>query len=103
MLYLELFLLVLSAAAAAAAFLYARVHAEGAEEWPPGGVDYRRLHAQWAAQGQARDWDSLREQVRRWHEIAAPGCAPSVSEQAARDLNAAVFRFAMPRDGAAAR
>lgn len=86
--------LLVFAAVAAAAFRYACVPGEEGEEGA--GVDYRKLHALWAVQGQARDWDSLRDQVRRWHEIAVPGCAPSVTEQVARDLNAAVFRFAVP-------
>lgn len=65
MLLLMITLLVF-AAVAAAAFMDACVPGEEGEEVPSAGVDYRKLHAHWAVQGQARD------------------------------LNAAVFRFAVP-------
>lgn len=90
-------LLVLAAMAAAALAAYAWVTQSGSgEDWPASAVDYGALHAHWREQGQVSDWDSLHAQVRRWQAIASPGSTSEQTEQVARDLNAAVFGFAMP-------
>lgn len=90
-------LLVLAVAAAAGLAAYAWVEQSRAgDDWPSPAVDYAALHAHWCQQGQVSDWDSLHAQVRRWQEIAAPGSTREQTEQVARDLNAAVFGFAMP-------
>jgi hypothetical protein len=95
--FLLINLLVLAAVAATAVLAYAQaLHAATGDECPQPGIDYHALQAHWREQGQVRDWDSLRAQVRRWQQIAAPGSTRAQSEQVARDLNAAVFRFAVP-------
>jgi hypothetical protein len=100
MTFLLMNLLVLAAVTAAMLFAYARVlRQEQAEASAAPGVDYAALQARWQGERQARDWDSLRAQVRRWHGV--PGSGPDgtssrEAEQAARALNEAVFRFAMP-------
>ncbi|HWI81328.1 hypothetical protein [Ramlibacter sp.] len=100
MTYLLIHLLVLAAVAAAGVLLYAQLLKSG---WgddslvPAPGIDYHALQAHWRGVGQARDWDSLRAQVRRWQEAAgAAAAAEAQAEQVARNLNAAVFRFAVP-------
>jgi ABC-type glycerol-3-phosphate transport system substrate-binding protein len=60
------------------------------------GFAYRTAHERWHELGQARDWESLQAQVRRWQETATPGWSESDIEQVARNLNRAVFRFAEP-------
>jgi hypothetical protein len=97
MTFLLINLLVLAAVAATVVFAYAQVqHAAAADDGPQASIDYHALQAHWREQGQVRDWEGLRAQVRRWQQIAAPGNTQAQSEQVARDLNAAVFRFAVP-------
>ena len=57
---------------------------------------YQAIQAYWGELGQARDWEGLKLQVRRWQQVTAPGCSETEIEQMARNLNQAVFRFAMP-------
>lgn len=66
------------------------------EELAGGTGAYRAAHDRWHALGQARDWDSLRSQVRRWQEDGNPGWSESEIDEVARSLNRAVFRFVEP-------
>jgi hypothetical protein len=66
------------------------------EELADGTGAYRAAHDRWHALGQARDWDSLRSQVRRWQAAGNPGWSESEIDEVARSLNRAVFRFAEP-------
>jgi hypothetical protein len=95
--FLLMNLLVLAAVTAAMLFAYARVlRQEQAEAVAAPGVDYAALQARWQGERQARDWNSLQAQVRRWHGAAGSGTSTPEAEQVARALNEAVFRFAIP-------
>jgi len=50
----------------------------------------------WRDIAQARDWDGLKAQLRRWQQLSNPGWDEQQVEEVARALNAAVFRFAEP-------
>jgi hypothetical protein len=90
-------LLVLAIVTAANLFAYARVlRIEQAEETVAPGVDYAALQARWQAERQASDWHSLRAQVRHWQAPGARDAFPVDADQAARALNDAVYRFAVP-------
>lgn len=97
--FLLINLVVLAVVAAAGVLAYAQMlQRSEADEWaaPAHGVDYAALQAHWRGLAPARDWESLRAQVRRWHEAAASGVEPAHCEEVARNLNQAVFRFAVP-------
>jgi hypothetical protein len=97
MTFLLINLLVLAAVTAATLFAYAQVlQVQGADECPATGVDYAALQARWQGERQASDWTSLQAQVRRWQGPAGADPDRASPEQAARALNEAVFRFAMP-------
>ena len=92
-------LIVFAAIASTAAYACWRVmRAVPAEEWPASSIDYAALHAHWREQVQVRDWDGLYAQVRRWQRIAMPGSTYAQTMQVARNLNDAVFRFAVPAE-----
>jgi hypothetical protein len=55
----------------------------------------------WRDIAQARDWDGLKAQLRRWQQVANPGWDEAQVDDVARALNAAVFRFAEPQSGRA--
>jgi hypothetical protein len=91
--------LLFAALAAGILFAYARTLPGPMEdELLYSGADpaYQAIQAYWGELGQARDWEGLKLQVRRWQQVTAPGCSESEVEQMARHLNQAVFRFAMP-------
>lgn len=97
--FLLINLVVLALVAAAGVLAYAQIQqwSEADEALAPArGVDYTALQAHWRGLAPARDWESLRAQVRGWHQAAASGAAPAHSEEVARNLNQAVFRFAVP-------
>jgi hypothetical protein len=90
-------LLVLAVVTAANLFAYARVlRMEQAQETLAPAVDYAALQARWQRERQASDWASLQAQVRQWQAPAAPDAFPVDTAEAARALNDAVFRFAVP-------
>jgi type II secretory pathway pseudopilin PulG len=91
-------LLVFAALAAGVLFASARAlpAAEEEESLNSGQAACQASQAYWRELGQARDWESLKAQVRRWQERTAPGWSESEVEQVARNLNQAVFRFAVP-------
>jgi hypothetical protein len=90
-------LLVLAAVTAANLFAYARVlRIEQVEASVAPTVDYAALQARWQAERQASDWASLRAQVRRWQSPGALNAFAVDADEAARALNDAVFRFALP-------
>lgn len=47
----------------------------------------------WRQNRLARDWSSLREQVRRWQATAKLGWSKEEIEQVARHLNDTIYRF----------
>lgn len=99
MTYLLVSMLVLAALATAAMAVLAGALPASLDDEPGcGGLSctYAQAHARWHALGQARDWESLQMQVRRWQAVAAPGWSESEIEQVARSLNQAVFRFMEP-------
>ncbi|HEY0884813.1 MAG TPA: hypothetical protein VGE20_06005, partial [Ramlibacter sp.] len=97
--FLLISLVVLAVVAAAGVLAYAQMQQWSEEDEaiaPAPGVDYGALQAQWRGLAPARDWESLRTQVRGWHQAAACGAASAHFEEVARNLNQAVFRFAVP-------
>lgn len=99
--FLLINLVVLAVVAAAGVLAYAQMlQASEADEWTAAApsIDYGALQAHWRGLAPARDWESLQAQVRRWHEAAASGAGPAHCEEVARNLNQAVFRFAVPGD-----
>lgn len=97
--FLLINLVVLAVVAAAGVLVYAQMlqWSEADEGMAPAtGIDYGALQAHWRGLAAARDWESLRVQVRRWHEAAASGAGPAHCEEVARNLNQAVFRLAVP-------
>jgi hypothetical protein len=97
--FLLINLVVLALVAAAGVLAYAQMQqwSEADEALAPArSVDYTALQAHWRGLAPARDWESLRAQVRGWHLAAASGGAPAQLEEVARNLNQAVFRFAVP-------
>ena len=104
MLFLLINLMVLALVAAAGVFAYAHVlQASEADEWmvPAPTTDYGALQAYWRDLAPARDWESLQVQVRRWQPAGAPGADAVDCSEVARNLNEAVFRFAVPAQGMA--
>ncbi len=55
----------------------------------------------WRQDKLARDWNSLRAQVRRWQDIAKLGWRNDEIDQVARHLNDTIYRF--PNTGLARR
>lgn len=99
MTYLLVSMLVFAAMATAAmAVLTGALPAALEDELGAGGLPctYAQAHARWHQLGQARDWESLQMQMRRWQAVATPGWSESEIEQVARSLNQAVFRFMEP-------
>lgn len=50
----------------------------------------------WRDGKRARDWNSLREQVRRWQQIGRLGWDESDIDEVARYLNQAIYRYPQP-------
>lgn len=98
--FLLINLMVLAVVAAAGLFAYAQLQSCGADDWfaPAPSIDYGALQAQWRGAEAVHDWESLKAQVRRWQESGPAGAAPVPCEEVARNLNDAVFRFAVPGD-----
>jgi len=57
---------------------------------------YQAAQQHWREIGQARDWEGLKAQLRRWQQLANPGWGEERIEEVAHALNASVFRFAEP-------
>jgi hypothetical protein len=96
----------LAIAAFAAALIFALLErspvALGDEGAPAsGGNVYCNAQLYWRDIAQARDWDGLKAQLRRWQQLSNPGWDEQQVEEVARALNAAVFRFAEPGIGRA--
>ena len=100
MLYLVLPLLLIAAIAAGGGFAYAQaLTSPDTDEMalsPPLGARYQDAQLYWRELEQARDWDSLKAQLRNWHHAANPGWDEAQIEEVTRALNQAVFRFAEP-------
>lgn len=97
--FLLINLVVLAVVAAAGVLAYAQMlRRSETDEWMASapGIDYAALQAHWRGLAAARDWDSLRAQVRRWHEAGASDAGAVDCEEVAYHLNRAVFRFAVP-------
>jgi hypothetical protein len=99
MLYLLISLLLIAAIAAGGGFAYAQTLSSAAvEEVPDQGSASGIANAQlyWRELEQARDWDGLKAQLRRWQQVANPGWDEAQIEEVTHALNQAVFRFAEP-------
>lgn len=96
--FLLINLMVLAVVAAAGVFAYAQLQSCRTDDWlaPAPSIDYGALQAQWRGAEAVHDWESLKAQVRRWQECGPAGAAPAPYEEVARNLNDAVFRFAVP-------
>ena len=53
----------------------------------------------WRTLSQARDWDSLKAQVRRWQGTAGLGWSELDIQDVARHLNDTIYRFPQPVAG----
>lgn len=101
--FLLINLLLMAVVAAASVLAYAQMQQSEADEWtaPAHRIDYGALQAHWRGLAPARDWESLHAQVRGWQEACAAGTGPVHCEEMARNLNQAVFRFAVPGEALA--
>ncbi len=102
MLYLLIPLLLIAVIAAGGGIAYAQaLPCSEAEELPApaSAAGYHDAQLYWRELEQARDWDSLKAQLRRWHQVANPGWDGAQIEEVTRALNQAVFRFAEPVQG----
>jgi len=91
--------LLLAAIAAGLAFtLFEKSPSAGGAGPVAAGADAVHQAAQlyWREVAQARDWEGLKAQLRRWHQLAHPGWDEAQVDEVASALNAAVFRFAVP-------
>lgn len=101
MLYLSLFILLITAIAFGGGVAYTRLSPSAAEELPDHLSSGPTHLAQqyWRELEQARDWDGLKAQLRRWQQVANPGWDEAQIDEVTRALNQAVFRFAEPARG----
>lgn len=55
-----------------------------------------RMH--WRDEKRARDWDSLKAQVRRWQDAASLGWSDADIAEVARHLNDTIYRYPQSSD-----
>lgn len=60
-------------------------------------IECHSTQMHWRDQRLARDWDSLKFQVRRWQGVARLGWSEEDIEAVARHLNETIYRFEPPR------
>lgn len=63
-------------------------------------IECHNTQMHWRSHKQARDWDSLKAQVRRWQATANLGWSESDITDVARHLNDTIYRFAEPEERA---
>lgn len=102
MLYLFISMLLITAIAIGGGFAFTqRLSKSEVDELPShwsGGPNHL-AQQYWRELEQARDWDSLKAQLRRWQRVANPGWDEAQIDEVTRALNQAVFRFAEPARG----
>jgi mono/diheme cytochrome c family protein len=59
-------------------------------------IECHNTQIHWRARKQARDWNSLKLQVRRWQEAGQLGWTEADIDEVARYLNRTIYRFAPP-------
>lgn len=62
-------------------------------------VECHTTQMHWRVLSQARDWDSLKAQVRRWQGTARLGWSEQDIQDVARHLNETIYRFPQPVAG----
>lgn len=66
-------------------------------------IECHNAQMHWRTLQQARDWDTLRAQVRRWQAAATLGWSEADIDEVARHLNDTIYQFPQPRPQAGAR
>lgn len=61
-------------------------------------IECHSTQMHWRDQRQARDWDSLKAQVRRWQGNAALGWSDADIAEVARHLNDTIYRYPQSSD-----
>ena len=59
-----------------------------------GACQSEKMH--WRAQRRARDWDTLRDQVRQWQAAAHLEWTPEDIEAVTRHLNDSIYHYPLP-------
>jgi mono/diheme cytochrome c family protein len=60
-------------------------------------IECHTTQMHWRVNKQARDWATLRAQVRRWQQTAGLGWSDSDIDDVAHHLNDTIYHFAQPR------
>lgn len=63
-------------------------------------IECHSTQMHWRAQRQARDWDSLKAQVRRWQATADLRWTEADITDVARHLNDTIYQFPQPQERA---
>jgi mono/diheme cytochrome c family protein len=61
-------------------------------------IECHTTQMHWRTNKQARDWDSLKAQVRRWQATANLGWTEADITEVARHLNGTIYHFPQPED-----
>lgn len=96
-----LLLAVLSLSAGAALAQPAPVPGRGQMLYSTHCIECHSTQMHWREQRQARDWDSLKAQVRRWQGNAGLGWNEVDVVEVADYLNDTIYRFPLTSDGVA--
>lgn len=59
-------------------------------------IECHNTQVHWRARRQARDWTSLKLQVRRWQQVGQLGWTEADIDEVARYLNRTIYRFPPP-------
>jgi mono/diheme cytochrome c family protein len=79
--------------ASAAAQAQAQPQSRGSMLYSTHCIECHTTQMHWRANKQARDWDTLRAQVRRWQQTAGLGWSDSDIDDVARHLNETIYHF----------
>lgn len=63
-------------------------------------IECHNTQMHWRTHKQARDWDSLKAQVRRWQATADLGWTETDITDVARHLNETIYKFPQPEERA---
>ena len=63
-------------------------------------IECHNTQMHWRTNKQARDWNSLKAQVRRWQATANLGWTEADITDVARHLNETIYQFAQPQEQA---
>jgi mono/diheme cytochrome c family protein len=64
-------------------------------------IECHNAQMHWRANKQARDWNTLRAQVKRWQATAGLGWSDADIDEVARHLNDTIYHYPQPPDRAA--